>query len=295
MNIIITGASGSIGHALISHFIIKKFNVTVFLNSDSKRSILLKKKYPNINYKICDLDNYSKYNSDENYDIFIHMAWKGGSDRENTFVNNNSAMMSIEAVKLAKRLGVRTFLSVGSQAEYGTTKLPINEELVCNPENAFGVSKLASYHFTKIECDKLNIKHIWLRVGSAYGEYDRPSSMIAFTVKKIKNGELPKFTSGKQYWDFVHTKDIAIAIHLLISESRTEGLFVIGSGEKKFLKDYLTIIAEEAHFDINSSLGKVSKSSMTSSSLIIDDKKIRKRLNWKPTISFRQGIKSLLS
>ena len=96
-------------------------------------------------------------------------------------------------------------------------------------------------------------------------------------------------------WDFVHCKDISLAIHLLITTNGTEGLFIIGSEKKQILRDYLIIIAEEAGFDIDDSLGKIKTSKTTSSNLVIDDKKIRKRFNWKPTITFRAGIKSLLS
>lgn len=294
MNTIITGATGSIGHALISTLIKKNYKVTILLNPYSKRSKILKTKYADVKFVNCCLNKYHEFNSQDNYDVFIHMAWQGGGDRDNISININSLLMSVEAVKLAKRLNVKTFLGVGSQSEYGITKLPINEKLVCKPNTAFGTSKLASYNLTRIECDRLNIKHIWLRVGSGYGEYDRSSSMISKTIENLKNGILPKFTTGEQYWDFIHTKDIAAAIELLISSSSHEGLFVIGSGTKKYLKDYLLIIAEEAKFNIDDCLGKVKILNTTTTNLIIDDKKIRKCLNWEPKIVFREGIKKLL-
>ena len=134
------------------------------------------------------------------------MAWQGGNDRKNILVNNASCMSSLDAVDMAQKLGCKLFVSTGSQAEYGYQNQVLNEETICKPNTPFGAAKLCSFHYTKLRCKELGIQHLWLRIGSVYGPFDRESTMLLSSIRTIRSGKLPVFSEGTQYWDFLFKK-----------------------------------------------------------------------------------------
>lgn len=106
--------------------------------------------------------------------FFYHLGWEG-TDKENiksAAIQIKNIDNSLKAVELAKKLNCKRFVGVGSQAEYGRKDHKIKEEET-NPEIAYGKAKLEAYKRTKLLASKYGIDHIWCRIFSVYGEYDR--------------------------------------------------------------------------------------------------------------------------
>ena len=294
MRYIITGASGAIGHSLLKELDVKKNIVTVLVNPNSNRNKVFKI-FPNVKIVECSLMNYSSLSINDKYDVYIHMAWQGGNDRKNILVNNASCMSSLDAVDMAQKLGCKLFISTGSQAEYGYQNQVLNEETICKPNTPFGAAKLCSFHYTKLRCKELGIQHLWLRIGSVYGPFDRESTMLLSSIRTINRGKLPVFSEGTQYWDFLYSEDIAKAIIKLV-QAECSGLYVIGEGSNLILKDYLKIFSEELKFDLSKSIGmsKLNKKHKINN-LRINPSKIMKDASWSPSVDFRTGIKKLIN
>ena len=88
--------------------------------------------------------------------------------------------------------------------------------------------------------DKLPVSRrecvIWTRILSIYGPYDGENTMVMSTIYKLLNSEKPSCTKGEQMWDFLYSKDAALAMRLL-GEKGTDGrTYCIGSGKSKTVK-----------------------------------------------------------
>ena len=118
---VITGATGSVGRAIIDKLIAENVEITVLCHRGSKRvddipdNRLIKK-------VCCSLDEMKSFVPEENdYDVFYHLAWAGttGMARDDADLQLKNIEYTLDAVELAKKMGCRKFIGAGSQAEYG--------------------------------------------------------------------------------------------------------------------------------------------------------------------------------
>ena len=81
-------------------------------------------------------------------------------------MQNANIKYTLDAVELAKRLGCKTFIGAGSQAEYGRVEGTISEKTDKNPENGYALAWIATVRNHLQEYGKaitavnLAIKHI---------------------------------------------------------------------------------------------------------------------------------------
>ena len=293
MNYIVSGATGCIGYSLVKKLIDHGSSITVILNPNSDRNIIFEK-FKNIRRIYASLADYGEVNLNGSFDAFVHMAWSGGSRREDTTENQFSSFQSLKAMELAVKNSCKKFISVGSQAEYGSTNEILNENLICSPTNEFGISKLNTYFRLKSLAGRLPIEFTWLRVLSAYGPYDRSSSMLMQTIHKLLRHEEVKLSDCMHYWDFLHADDIADAIIGLSTTKENSDLYVIGSDEKKILKDYIKCLTSMLGVDAEGIIGKLQTIDNPIVNLRCDSKFLREHISWRPTIDFETGIRQII-
>ena len=167
--IALTGATSMLGLALIRQCIQNNIKVIAFVRSDSSRLNRL----PNsdlLEVVGCNLDVLAdfKLNKKEQSDteVFYHFGWShtGKRGRPDCDKQLENLHYTLAAVRLAKRMGCRKFIGAGSQAEYGRSLIPLTSTTPVNPENAYGISKYAAGKFAKVECEKLGLDYVWVRV-----------------------------------------------------------------------------------------------------------------------------------
>lgn len=297
MKIVITGATGTIGMALINKAINENVEVLVIARKDSKRNINLPKS-PLVKVKYSTLDELSGFDLDtKDYDVFYHLAWDGtvGAERNDLVKQCANVKYAIDAVNLADRLGCKTFIGVGSQAEYGRVSRPLLEETNTNPENGYGIAKLCAGKMTEIQASKLGIRHIWVRVLSIYGPHDGSQSLVMSTINKAKINEPILCTKGEQIWDYLYSGDAADALYLLAKCKNARGVYVLGSGVARPLSDYITDIRDTVNPNAKIEFGAIPYSEKQVMFLVASVEKIKRDTGWEPKTDFCSGIKQILN
>lgn len=294
LNYLVSGVTGCIGLSLIKQILKNGDTLRVILNPSSQRNHTIEK-IPNIEVNYISLNDYGKEHLKGNFDVFIHMAWQGGSQRSNFTLNQSSSFQSVKAIEIAASSGCKRFISIGSQAEYGPTNEIINEKLLCSPNTEFGIAKLNTFYRLKTIASKLGIEFSWLRVLSAYGPNDRLNSMLMNVIMSCKKEKLVKLSNCLQYWDFLHADDIANALIKLSTVDKPSNLYVIGSDEQKILRDYVIELASELKIDPNGMIDQLPTTTTSDINLRCDSSKIRTEISWSPSISFKEGIRNLIS
>lgn len=291
MRVVITGAKGAIGHALIAECIKQNIEVLAICHRGSKRAGLLADEVgrmlqsehaglngelPNcglsneqllnreaqdrlLEIEYLNLDEYATGFHSKPYDIFFHMAWSGttGASRNDEALQQQNAAYSLDAVRLAKKLGCHTFVFAGSQAEYGRVEGKLTEDTKTCPENEYGKYKLQAGEKTRALCESLSIKHIWARILSVYGPYDSKTSMIMSAISKLRNGECAQFTKGEQQWDYLYSADAANALLLAAMKGKHGRIYPIGSGSVRVLSEYIRILKNQIDPHAKIELGAV--------------------------------------
>lgn len=291
--VIITGATGMIGHALIEYLLNRNIEVLAIIRENNNR----KNNLPNhklLKIAECNLENLSKLNINENnYDVFFHFAWDGtfGISRNDTTLQMKNVQYTKDAVELAKKTGCSTFIGAGSQAEFGRVEGIISEDTIPNPENEYGKAKLIASEESRKLANQYNIKHIWTRIFSVYGPYDRMETMIMNTIKTmIEENESPKYTKGEQLWDYIYSTDVAKAMYLLAQKGKTNETYCIAYGEQHKLYEYIEEIRDNIKPNIKLRLGEISYSPNQVMNLCVSINKLKNDTGFIPEVNFEEGI-----
>ncbi len=296
MKAVITGATGAIGMALLELLEKNRIETLVLCRKESSRADRIKES-EYIKKADCSLADLKDFNTAEQYDVFFHFAWDGtfGETRDNLYLQTDNVRYTLDAVNLAKRLGCKTFIGAGSQAEYGKCEGIISPDTPTSPAMGYGIAKLCAGLLSKEEAHKIGIRHIWVRIFSIFGPYDTDRTMVMSTIKKILSGETPVFTPAEQMWDYLYSKDAARAFLSLADKGRDGEVYCLGSGSARPLKEYITIIRDEVNKDAALDIGALPYNPKQTMFLKADITKLSKDTGFRPSYSFSEGIKETVA
>lgn len=300
--VVITGATGALGRALIKVCIESGYEVLAVVHRTSERAAELKT-INNCHVLYLDLSEYNhaveemakQGISSDDYELFFHLAWRApfGEGRNNLELQLDNVKSSLAAVRFAKALGCTTFVGAGSQAEYGRVKGKLSPETPACPETGYGIAKLCAGHMTRLACEQEGIKHIWTRILSVYGPHDGVNSLISVAIDDMVNNRETLFTPCDQIWDYIYSEDAARAMLLAAQKGKHGSVYVIGSGEARPLKEFIQKVGELAHYKKVIGFGKRPYHDKQVMYLQADIEAL-KAIGFESRISFEEGIKKLI-
>ncbi len=294
--IALTGATSTLGTAIIRECIKKNIEVVAFVNNESvnesriPQSKLVTKRY-------CSLQEMADYEVKDLWaDAFFHLAW----GHTNRAVRNElkpqieNIKYSIDSVRLADAMGCKVYVGAGSQAEYGKCDFLLNEDSPTNPETAYGMAKLCSGQMTRLECKKRGIRHVWPRIFSTYGPNTQDSTILNYTISHLLKEEKPSLTACDQIWDFLYVDDAARALLLLAEHGKDGEVYCIASGKCKTLKDFVLKTRSYIETNVEIGFGEIPYSENTVMHLAGDISKLQTTTGFVPQISFEEGIQKTI-
>ncbi len=290
--IILTGCTGPIGHALIELLISHDIQVIGIVRPGSENNNNLPKSHflQTYEWDLADLSHFPY--SLPKCDAFCHLGWMGTDSlsRQNPEKQNQNVEIAVSAVSLAHKASCSLFLGIGSQAEYGNVSSIITETTPLCPTTAYGKAKKQAYLETRSLCDSLPMRHLWARFFNVYGPYSSTSTFLNQAISHLLQGESMSYTPGEQFLDFLYCKDAATALFLLLSGSLDQKAFCIGSPKAYPLKAYLSILHEEINPQIPVALGTMPYPENQNMLLFADPEPFYKTVSFIPQYSFAQGI-----
>jgi len=259
LKILITGSAGFVGRNLIDQ-LVKRHTVTG-----------------------CDLvqpadfilDLNSNYSSDllQHYNIVLHCAaktripasWDNYRDYYETNITASQRLLA-----QCQAAGVRKLIYFSSSSVYGNNGCELqHEDGPVAPASPYAVSKLASEYALMAQATKGDTQLIIVRPFTMYGEYmDHGAGALAIAkfLNAKKAGEpLILEGGGQQRRDYVHIRDAAQAIGLIIESGQHGDIYNIGSGVNVSIKEIADcissnqIIAPARHNDTVSTLACIDK------------------------------------
>ena len=298
MRIVITGATGAVGTALIAEGIRQNVEMLVICRKASKRRQQIPD-HPLVKVLELNMEEYETYQPPEGetpYDVFYHFAWGGttGDGRNDCEIQEKNIRYALDAAALAKRFGCSAFVGAGSQAEYGRVEGNLNSQTPAFPENGYGMAKLCAGQMTRLYCRQVGMRHVWTRILSIYGPGDGAGSMVMSAIHRLLAGETPAFTKGEQQWDYLYSGDAAKALLLLGEKGHDGGVYCLGSGKARPLADYIGIIRDAIDSRLSVALGAVPYAPGQVMYLCADIAKLNEDPGFVPEVSFEEGIKKTI-
>ena len=294
-SIVITGVTGIIGTALARTAIQEGIAVLCIARRDSDRL----RNIPQsdlISVEYCNVNEYNKLNLNGRYDVFFHLAWEKthGTSRDDTDKQADNIRHTLDAVRLAKRIGCKKFVGAGSQAEYGIVNEALKPGTSANPESGYGIAKYAAGKLSQLLCLQLGLEFNWVRVLSVFGPAGGADTLIMYAINELQAGRSPELTKCEQIWDYLYSSDAAKAF-LTIGKNGVDGkTYPLGSGIGKKLSEYIESIRDIINPNLALHFGRKEYYSHQPMYLYADISELTADTGWEPAVSFGDGIRDMV-
>lgn len=293
--IIVTGATGAVGSAVVRKALECGWHVTCLVHEGSNRVSNIPD-HENVDIIECNVSNYYQLDLKETFDVFIHLSWEKtfGAQRDDVDIQVKNIQYTLDACRLAKRLGCKKFIGAGSQAEYGVTDVDLAPILRVNPESGYGIAKFASGKMSALLCKQIGLEFNWVRILSVYGPNDGKKTFISYLIDEFKAGNSPKVTRCEQIWDYLYSDDAGSAF-LAIAKRGIDGkTYVLGSGDGRKMSEFVEDIRLAINPSIEVQYGAIGYYPHQPMHLVADISELTADTDWKPNTKFVDGIKQIL-
>jgi nucleoside-diphosphate-sugar epimerase len=290
--ILITGSGGFVGAATVRAALTAGHQVMALVRKQG--GFRLAGMHGDLSVHAVDLSNNEAVAAllSELYpDIVIHSAWEGvgGSLRAGDiqFENIRTTLSLVDASIAA---GVRKFVGIGSQAEYGRYDRRITEDDLPQPTMLYGAAKLSACHLSRQRCRDAGIDFAWLRLFSVFGPGDNPNWLIPSVAAALVRGVAPKCTLGTQKWDYLHINDVATGtLAAAVTESAT-GVFNLSSGSPVAVRNLVERLRDLAAPGLELNWGEIPYGPDQIMHLEGDNSRLAKATGWRPQVDVFDGL-----
>jgi dTDP-glucose 4,6-dehydratase len=257
-------------------------------------------KYPNhkfIKGDICDGALVDKIIEEHKVEAIINFAAESHVDRSITepkvFLETNVAG-TLTLLEAARDKKLERFIQISTDEVYGALALEENakfsEQTPLSPNSPYSASKAAADHLVKAFGHTWAVKYNITRCSNNYGEYQFPEKMIPLMINNALNDkELPVYGDGLYVRDWLYVYDHCSAVWKVLTEAPPGQTYNIGGCNEKTNLEVIGLILERLGKP-KSLIKHVADRPGHDRRYAVDASKIISELNWKPSVSFEQGI-----
>lgn len=238
MKILVTGATGFIGHHVVQWLVDHDYDVVATGTSREKA-----KRFPwynSVKFIPCDyfsinLDYYTYF---ENPEIIIHLGWKNAYDNS---VHNQLEVNLPQTINFLQKFMTHDNIKIvgmGSSHEYGTLKGCLEENVDVNPNNPYGIAKDSLRRYIQIAAEEYGFSWNWIRQFYLLGDGQNRSSFQGQLEQAITT-KLPQFgmSGGVQLRDFIPVEIAAEYISKIALQNKISGVVNCCTGTPQSLRD----------------------------------------------------------
>jgi len=295
---VVTGGAGFIGSHMVDLLVARGYSVVVIDNLATGRAenLAQHRREPRVEFHEIDMCTVSADSRlFRGADHVFHFGGIGDivpsieRPLEYMRANVNGTLAVLEA---SRHAGVRKFVYAASSSCYGlATELPTTEQAPIRPEYPYALSKYlgesAALHWGQV----YRLPVISIRMFNVYGPRVRTTGAYGavfgvFLAQKLHGKPFTVVGDGSQRRDFVYVTDVARA-YLMAAESAESGqIFNLGAGDPQTINRLIELMGGD--------VVHVPKRPGEPDCTWADVTKIQRHLGWTPTVSFPQGVASML-
>jgi len=316
LKILITGGAGFIGSHVVRHFVnsfpsYHIFNLDSLTYAGNLENLTDIEDASNYTFIKADIKNISEINElfdKYKFDAVIHLAAESHVDRSitnpNAFIETN-VLGTANLLNDFKRIWKdnfegKLFYHISTDEVYGSLgKMGLfTETTPYDPQSPYAASKAASDHMVRSYGNTFDMPFIISNCSNNYGPNQFPEKLIPLFIYNIQNGiELPVYGDGHYTRDWLYVMDHALAIDTIFHKGKNGETYNIGGLNEWTNIDLIHLLCEQLD-------DKLAKPKGTAAKLIkfvkdrpghdkryaIDASKIQTELNWKPKMTFEEGL-----
>jgi dolichol-phosphate mannosyltransferase len=294
--VLVTGAGGFIGRNLMNSIVAERKDVLGTIRTPLKG---LSPAIPEENLTYGDLNDsaFLKFLIDEfRPSTIIHAASYGNSSRHTDIakIYDTNLISSSLLAEEARRIGVGTFINLGTSSEYGWNSSAPAEDAHCFPNSHYAIAKRAFTDVLLKMSKETGFPAVTLRLYSVYGPYEDPQRLVPSALLAAANGKLLRFARADISRDFVFIDDVVEAIALACEKAgqpNVRRVLNIGSGNKTTLQDFAKVVKEEFGIMTTPEFGTYAPRPWDLTDWVSDPSLSAQELGWAAKTSLPTGLR----
>lgn len=314
--LLVTGGAGFIGSHVVRRLvklypdnqIVNLDKLTYAGNLENLKDI---EDFPNYTFVQGDITDagfigqlFEKYK----FDGVIHLAAESHVDRSildpMAFISTNvfGTVVLLNAAKESWKdnMSGKLFYHISTDEVYGSLGEEgfFTETTPYDPQSPYSASKASSDHFVRAYHNTYNLPVIVSNCSNNYGSHQFPEKLIPLFIRNIiEKKPLPVYGDGKYTRDWLWVEDHAAAIDLIFHNGKVGDTYNIGGFNEWQNIELIKLLCEQ----MDTKLGRDKGSSLSLITFVkdrpghdkryaIDATKLERELNWKPSVTFEQGL-----
>lgn len=300
--ILVTGASGVIGSAIIKNLLkrnpnyfvkaLANYNNNFFSTLDKNRFAFVQgdcKQYELIDSLVADSDAIIHLAAPASFLMYKEKPIESTIDTIQIFLNLMESM---------KKHGVKKIVHASTSAVYEGLELPYKESMVIDPPELKSLSKKTNEDIGKIYSTAYGITSIAMRPMSVYGDDETKkggyANVVSLFVWAMVGGETPViWGDGTQARDFIHADDAAEVFCLALEKDIPTQPLNVGTGIETSFNEIVNIINSLRNTNVKPKYVPI-PIDIYARRLLSDNTTVKKVLGFDPKIPIREGIKRVI-
>lgn len=297
--ILVTGGGGFIGSHLVKRLVGLGHQVAILDNFSTGRRSNLEALASEVEIIEGDIQSYERaFHAVRGCEVVFHEAALPSVPRsvQDPLTSTASNVIGTLNVLLAARdAEVRRVIYASSSSVYGSNPtLPKSEDMTTLPISPYAVAKLAGEGYCRSFGVVYGLEAVAIRYFNVFGPRQDPRSMYAAVIPNfisaLMAGDSPTiFGDGEQSRDFTYVDNVIDANLLAMDADSVAGhVYNIACGESATLNELMASLNEI----IGTSIKPVYRSPRSGDvkHSLADISRARADLDYKPTVSFREGL-----
>lgn len=251
---LVTGAAGFIGSHVVDHLLAMGVQVVALDDMSGGFADNVSDKATLVEGSITDNDLIMRLFEKHNFDHVYHLAAyaaEGLSHFIRRFNYTNNLIGSVNLINASVNHEVKCFVFTSSIAVYGENQLPMTEDLIPQPEDPYGIAKLAVEQDLRVAHEMFGLDYVIFRPHNVYGERqnigDRYRNVIGIFMNQLMQGDpLTIFGDGMQTRAFSYIDDVAPTIAKAPYNPEAFGeVFNVGADTPVTVKRLAEVVCEQ--------------------------------------------------
>jgi len=301
MRIFITGIAGFLGSHIADKMIQKGHKI---IGVDNLVGGSIENVNKEVEFYQEDCNNLkAMFNYMKGSDIVFHAACSahdGLSVFSPYFITNNTFQISMSVLSAAISNKIKRFVYCSSMSRYGEQDtVPFTEDMVCNPKVPYSIAKYASELVIKQLCELNNVEYVIVvphNIIGARQKYTDPyRNVAAIMINRILQNKQPViYGDGMHKRCFSFIDDVIYCLErVLVQDNLNKEIINIGPDEEFITINQLAqTIADIMGFDLDPIY--VQQRPLEVELATCSAEKARRLLNYKTTVSLKDGLKSMI-
>lgn len=291
-NVIVAGADGFIGSALVRALLEEGFRVAA-LDVRFDRMPAGHERLTCVNVRDKDVSGLKNEIPAGEYMCLFQLAWAGtsGPARADYALQLNNVKLACDYVKLCGEIGCGRVVYASSVSEAETYEYFQRDGVEPSGGHIYGAGKLAARLMGETVAKLSGVDFIPVMLTNVYGAGEKSARMICASIHKLLRKEHCSFTTGYQSCDFIYVTDAVRAMIRVAEKGRAFHRYYIGSGEPKPLREFLTELRDVVDPEAEIGLGDIPFQGADISYDQFDLKRVERDTGYKNEIPFARGVR----